>query len=74
MKDVEINRLCNALYEAQRDAEDARRRLEMVHGHAAVMHSEHRGRREALAELSDLEGQLALTQVRSQATCVRLLT
>ena len=62
-KDREINRLSSALYHAQRDADDAKRRLEQVHTHAVAMQDQHRDRQDALAELADLEGQLAQTQV-----------
>ena len=56
MKDQEINRIAAALYEAQRNADEAHCRLEQAHGHAAIMQGVRRDRQEALAELADLEG------------------
>ena len=62
-KDREINRLSNALYDAQREVDDARAKLHEVEQHATTMEDQRRERSDALAELADLEGQLAQTQV-----------
>ena len=64
-KDHEINRLSSALFEAHRDVDEAKRRLEQVHQHTVTMEDEKAERRDALAELADLEGQLAQAQVRN---------
>ena len=68
MKDQEINRISAALYEAQRDAEHAAQRLKQLHSYHSTMKEQRYARQEALAELADLEGQLAQTQVRHYET------
>lgn len=62
-KDKEINRLSNALYDAQRDVDEAKRKLESVHTHQVTMEDQKRERIDALAEIADLEAQLAQTQI-----------
>ncbi|KOO25969.1 RNA-directed RNA polymerase [Chrysochromulina tobinii] len=72
-KDQEINRLSNALFEAHRDVDEARRKLEQVHQHTVTMEDEKSERRDALAELADLEGQLAHAQVYNHYMAKELL-
>lgn len=71
-KDREIDRLSNSLYDAQRESDYAKRRLEQVHNHTA-MQNQRRTRKDALAELADLEGQLAQTQVSNLAASVEAI-
>ena len=62
-KDGELNRLAQALADAQDKAEGASGRLAEVKDHREQMETQAQQRADILAEMSDLEGQLAQTQV-----------
>ena len=62
-KDGELNRLAQALADAQDKAEGASGRLAEVKNYREQMERQDQQRADILAEMSDLEGQLAQTQV-----------
>ena len=62
-KDGELNRLAQALADAQEKAEGASGRLAEVKAHRDQMETQAQQRADILAEMGDLEGQLAQTQV-----------
>ena len=62
-KDAELNRLAQALADAQDKAEGASGRLAEVKEFREQMERQDQQRADILAEMADLEGQLAQTQV-----------